>query len=564
MTNIKSAVLSSLAISLLAVATPTLSAAWDPPIGIPVPPFGITQVAPARPNPWTSEVAGFYYVRKGGTSSGNGFPGGSSSNWRGSIPNPVPAGATVFVDPAGGPLSGTLYGLRFNCTASAPCFITSYSAPTKFVITDSAWEVIGSYGIIEHVNFSNGAVLFATTDENYAVNSDRLALRHTEVSGNSTSTGGGTVVIGSHLAPTASGQPAKASNIVVWDVYVHDGGDANAQSDDDRGGIVVQGKTAYIWIVDNHVERVGRDGFTIVQQSGIGHPKDGAHHIFFGRNVSNNNRQGGFWTKEAQDVIFSQNVAYGHRPNSGGTGHGYGGQYEPERVWFLFNKAYDNERGIQSPGIKSAYAIGNVIYNTHHTIASYSPENLWDDQTGEAFYFRASSDVYLIGNTIHDVDAGIVTMSTGNLHILNNIIAGKTVAQARHIYGSNVTGTSEVRGNLLQGTSQISWNSSAIQSVSQFQSSNPSVASGNLNAEPVFVNASSRDFRLQSSSPAINAAAGTSVYETYRSLYGVDISKDFNGAIRPQGPAFDIGAFEFGASGGSSQPPQAPNNLVVN
>ena len=37
-------------------------AQWTPPAGIPVPPFGITQVAPAEPASWTGTVAGFYYV----------------------------------------------------------------------------------------------------------------------------------------------------------------------------------------------------------------------------------------------------------------------------------------------------------------------------------------------------------------------------------------------------------------------------------------------------------------------------------------------------------------------
>ncbi len=39
-------------------------AQWQPPIGIPMPPFGITNVAPAAPNPWTTSTPGFYYINE--------------------------------------------------------------------------------------------------------------------------------------------------------------------------------------------------------------------------------------------------------------------------------------------------------------------------------------------------------------------------------------------------------------------------------------------------------------------------------------------------------------------
>ena len=41
---------------------PAAAAPWSPPLGIPAPSFGITQVAPAAPSPWTTATAGFYYV----------------------------------------------------------------------------------------------------------------------------------------------------------------------------------------------------------------------------------------------------------------------------------------------------------------------------------------------------------------------------------------------------------------------------------------------------------------------------------------------------------------------
>lgn len=62
--------------------------------------------------------------------------------------------------------------------------------------------------------------------------------------------------------------------------------------------------------------------------------------------------------------------------------------------------------------------------------------------------------------------------------------------------------------------------------------------SNNLIANPLFVNAAARDFRLQAGSPAINAGAN---------LYSQGVTTDFSGAWRPQSGNFEIGAFEFGS-----------------
>ncbi len=61
----------------------------------------------------------------------------------------------------------------------------------------------------------------------------------------------------------------------------------------------------------------------------------------------------------------------------------------------------------------------------------------------------------------------------------------------------------------------------------------PTRLTGNVNADPLFLNPAGFDFHLQPRSPAIDAGSATPV------------EADYDGAPRPQGSAYDAGAFEF-------------------
>jgi uncharacterized repeat protein (TIGR01451 family) len=63
----------------------------------------------------------------------------------------------------------------------------------------------------------------------------------------------------------------------------------------------------------------------------------------------------------------------------------------------------------------------------------------------------------------------------------------------------------------------------------------------NSTADALFVNATARNYQLQSGSPLINTATNNVVYT----------GTDMIGTTRPQGSAYDIGAYEYIAAGGS-------------
>jgi len=70
--------------------------------------------------------------------------------------------------------------------------------------------------------------------------------------------------------------------------------------------------------------------------------------------------------------------------------------------------------------------------------------------------------------------------------------------------------------------------------------------SNNLTTDPMFTDVTGGDFRLQKGSPAIDAGSVIS-----------EVQVDHDGVTRPQGPAYDEGAFEFLQSAESSRRPNA-------
>jgi len=79
------------------------------------------------------------------------------------------------------------------------------------------------------------------------------------------------------------------------------------------------------------------------------------------------------------------------------------------------------------------------------------------------------------------------------------------------------------------------------------QGSRSTILNNLTSANPGFVNAAAGDFHLTSVSPAIDKGMP---------LGGL-VDTDMDGTPRPQGPAYDLGAFEY--SGSPSQPPSPPS-----
>jgi hypothetical protein len=83
------------------------------------------------------------------------------------------------------------------------------------------------------------------------------------------------------------------------------------------------------------------------------------------------------------------------------------------------------------------------------------------------------------------------------------------------------------------GASVGSWNEGAKTNLATWKT-NCNCDAHSISVDPKFVSVSTPDFHLQSTSPAINI--GTTLTQ---------VTADFDGIARPQGPAYDMGAYEW-------------------
>jgi hypothetical protein len=543
---------------IIAIATLILSAGvwpahaqWAPPIGIPAPSFGMNQTARAVPSPWTAATAGFYYVdatHSASTDTSN--PYGTPAKPRKTIPNSLPAGAVVELHGAYDRVHTSPNTIVANGTSAAPVFIRGASAAAMPIVR-APWELSGAYVILENLEFAP----FSSSRTGEIVMLAPLhhaALRHSNLHGNLASGGVGVV----------SWSSASVNNVVLYNNSIHDNGDVRATYDQDVHGIVVGARVSYLWVVDNRMYRNSGDGIQINAGSIAMQPT--THHIYVGRNIGYNNKQTGFWAKQAVDVIFSQNLCFGHRPSNSSMGQCMGYQYATERVWFLYNHITDSEFGIAvasnnglGVGVDAAF-VGNIIHNIHHSGTSYNPATAW---SSAAIMLAGGQYARVVNNTIYNVDAGInVPFALSSLEVADNIIGQVTVSASNHVFveDAGLASRLSLHHNLFEGTPRTK-----LAGAQKVLTAAQLAASWSLAGSPSFINAAAADYRLQSTSLAINRGeASNPVYASFQQRYGLSIAGDPYGTARPTGTAIDMGGFEF-AGCGTLQPPAAPTGMTV-
>jgi hypothetical protein len=516
----------------------TAFSAWSPIVGIPEPPWGIKETAPALPSPWTSNTAGFYFVQADGTNySGNGYPG----NPRPNMPTSPPAGSVIC-------LNGTISQaptIAYNGTAENPIFIRSYNNSVRAKITARWIFYPASYIIFENINAEwgtyGGVEIYAT---------HHLSIRNNDFKGNGIDTSSCIILQDAYL--TGFGQQ---HHIVIDNNTIHDFGNWQTAEDQDRHGVTSNDKyTEDVWITNNTFFRLSGDA---VQIGKIAYnPAVATRRYYVGANVAYETKQVAFWTKGAGDVIFSSNIAHDLRDdNPSGASAGLGLQCGPEYVWFINNIVYSTIGGIVLSGTQGGvgqniYVLGNLFYNIHDTagLRDGSDWNNPESPNGVCFMNRGAPNLYFYNNTCDDYDSGWQLGTNNSLGIRkygNNVLTSRNTNKPGHSFLSYEADIIplELKNNIIQNVSARIGSTTYFPMVA-LQTAIGANATNNIDDSPDYVNAATHNYTLQSGSPAIDTGIPPDVYETFQARYGLDISKDINGISRPQNSTWDIGAYE--------------------
>jgi parallel beta-helix repeat protein len=184
---------------------------------------------------------------------------------------------------------------------------------------------------------------------------------------------------------------------------------------------------------------------------------------------------------------------------------------------YFFSTHDHRLRGILMAGTTNT-AYNNLVYDLGFSDTSWAT---WDNSAG----------IYLFGST--------------NPYVWNN-----TVANNVNMHGIYADGTSggEVRNNIAYGNI----GATDTRPAEQIRNTGTSVTvtTNDTTANPLFVNASTGDFRIAVGSPAIDQ--GTTI---------ATVTSDFIQTSRPQGAAYDIGAYEFVTANPPPPPPPSTGPL---
>lgn len=548
---------------------------WFPPVGIDTPAFGVTQQAPARPSPWTGQVAGYYYIDRyhaAATDTNNAY--GTPTTPRKTIPTSLQAGDVVEIHGVYDAFASSRLTINGNGTAERPIYIRGTGRDDMARIPGEV-RPVGSYIIMEHLNLSGGKMNILAPDHH-------IVLRHSEVS-NRVSTG---ISVGSWL----EGQE-KATDVVIYNNRIRDLGKFNAdgtfqQVEFDAHGVLCFTMSQRVWIMDNHIYRCQGDSVQLSRTGGNAE-QAAAEDIFIGRNHMHHTGEEGLDFKVPRHVVASQNLMYGFIPTAiSGVGGGSGGggvvmhddtantAYPyPREVWMLLNEITDAGFGMLLFAGDDIFVYENVIYD----IKDYFPTAYVDGspwKNGAGLRVVGSRRTYLANNTISDCALGIGLRVTANMNFQcqNNILCNMKTQQNFHMAVlPEGTGSATALANSLMsynlmhqagGTVKIRW-SGVTYDVAGFLAGAPGLAGfgqGCLEAAPTFASMPARDYDLLGGSPAIDAGTDPGLDDLFSTAYGTQLKVAQGGVARPQGGGWDMGAYENCIGG---EPPPAKMTLAA-
>jgi parallel beta-helix repeat protein len=275
----------------------------------------------------------------------------------------------------------------------------------------------------------------------------------------------------------------------------------------------------------------------------------GSHHVRFQNCEIKNSYVNGVWigwgninglSSDYNEIInctihhIARNGGDGFPNQPSGYGRGHGIYITTSNNIIRGNTFYDiGEYSIHQWTASPKFANNNIIDGNVTTRSGHNTTRYGKVCCGGITVSAGNGTIIrnniVYGNEVHGIE---VNSSCSNCKVYNNTTYNNP---AWNIRSSDAGSGIEIRNNIAYPKG--------------IYSGSGSVSTNNLTTNPNFVNAAGNDFRLLSSSPAIDSGMSLSA-----------VPVDFSRNSRPQGPAHDIGAYEFGATNAA---PASPRNLSV-
>jgi len=566
---------------------------WEPIIGIPEPPFGISETHwmydhatydfGYGPEPYRMGDDGPYthYVDSKNPHATDKYnPYGTKGKPRLTLPSSPPAGSVVEIH--GGPYGAASF--ENSGTKEKPIFIRGIEGDEPIV--NSVINVFGSYYIIENIDFDRqGRIKKAIyIDDSREENNSNIAIRHNEFHNSPVKN-----IEGVCMVRVISYNPNYSmENITIFNNHFHHSGEGRNDSISTRDidGVGIGQNVKNIWIVNNLMHHHGGDSIALMESSLTDNSSILASHIYVGKNVMHDDTENAVDIKRTTNVVVSQNRMYNYGPTAynpagGGAALRYGTydfQFERGRrnIWTIFNEIYNvseqqggllayNAPELGEHGLgDEEYFIGNIVRDCHRE----------ERNDSSALASWGQLRVYWINNIVYNCDIGgyfwghLTNASQNeNLTIINNIFGrlhdSKTPSnlvafQILDYSGGKFLNQSEMSNNLFfdprggmkisytwkQNTTSTKYNQNYY-NISAWSQAYPAKSAGFIEEDPVFMSPGSNDFHLSPGSPAINAGADAKkYYDRFEQFFGMSIYNDFDG--NPIVGRQDIGPYEHG------------------
>jgi hypothetical protein len=515
-----------------------------------------TVAPPSRPEEWSSEVAGYYYVNNTtGTDSGRTY--GTPTAPRATIPNPIPAGSRVELAGTYNVNTGGVSLIKGAGTSAA--WVAGSSGPA-WVVADTGTPptITGRLGLIEGtytyccgikwVGVSGANTLQISSSGATPRPADHIAVISCDIQG-VTDSGAGLAFAARSDTPCA--------DFVVWNTNIHDHGPAY-DIDQDSHMISVGSYWSRIWILNNQLANSSGSGMQ------FGGSSPGPSQVYVRGNTVTNSRQSGIWCKYGTAILVEGNTVSDVRDRCVGAdtspSKGLGAQYLPVGVWWINNTVENCRFGIRlvstDGGAGRVYAIGNLLYNIGETGGGScfggADGDTWQDA---GMHLQGAAERYIWNNTIYDV-AGNGLGVSGNAATAsdqrNNIIV--SMSDADGYFVDYVGGTARFDRNMAYTTAANAvrrGGTTTYATIAAWQSAQAVESTNNTQQDPLFVNAASANFALQDGSPAQNAGydwrtAATAAFNSdFSTANATSMWVDRNGVAFDTTP--DLGAIQYSA-----------------